>query len=279
VRATTTMDGLAISYHESSAIVSLEGAHVRRLSLGGMEVVKPSGDGVQTHGGIAVLIPYAGRVRHGRYTFEGKEFALPVGREGHAIHGFAKDALWEVAQEGRGSITLKARLEGEGYPGILEAEVTYSVRRASFTTECAVKNISSRDCPIVVGFHPYFLARDWRIVTRGRTRRYALTDHYFPTGVTTAYSFKDAGPKTSLDDVFSVRGTVGLRDARRSLTIVRRRMPYLVVYDGRHAAGVSVAIEPYSGLPDAFNNGIGLAVLKPGRTFACGYEAALSLQA
>jgi aldose 1-epimerase len=37
-----------------------------------------------------------------------------------------------------------------------------------------------------------------------------------------------------------------------------------------------VAVEPCSGLPDAYNNGIGLVRLKPGRTFTCGYEVRLS---
>jgi galactose mutarotase-like enzyme len=55
------MDGLAISSHASRADVSLDGAHVGRLSLDGEEVVMPCSDGIPTHGGIAVLIPYAGR--------------------------------------------------------------------------------------------------------------------------------------------------------------------------------------------------------------------------
>jgi aldose 1-epimerase len=262
----------------SEAKVSLDGAHVASLSLGGEEVLKPSNDGRQTHGGIAVLIPYAGRIREGRYTFEGRSFRLPVNPDGHAIHGFAKDAPWKLVSEKTGSITLGSRLRGAGYPGVIDARIRYTVRPESFSTECFVTNVGPRSCPFVAGFHPYFLARSWRIVTTGRTYRYTLADTYFPTGEKRPFSFAEVGPGTSLDDCFRVAGTIRLEAEGRTLVIARRRMPYLIVYNGKHAEGISVALEPYSGLEDAYNNGIGLVVLRSGESFSCGYKVILSHQ-
>jgi aldose 1-epimerase len=270
------MSRASIRSGSSEAKVSLDGAHVAHLSLDGEEVVKPSNDGGQAHGGIAVLVPYAGRIRDGRYTFEGTSFRLPVSRDGHAIHGFAKDALWKLVREKTGSITLGSRLSSAGYPGVLDARITYSVRPGSFSTECAVTNVGSRSCPFVAGFHPYFLAQSWRIVTTGRTYRYTLADEYFPTGERRPFSFAEVGPGTSLDDCFRVAGAIRLEAEGRTLVITRRRMPYLVVYNGKYAEGTSVAIEPYTGLDDAYNNGIGLVVLKPGESFSCGYKVSLS---
>ncbi|MDA4113228.1 MAG: aldose 1-epimerase [Thaumarchaeota archaeon] len=269
------MSHTSIRSASSEAKVSLDGAHVARLSLGGEEVLKPSDDGRQTHGGVAVLIPYAGRIRDGRYTFEGRSFRLPVSPDGHAIHGFAKDAPWMLVSENADSVTLGSRLTGAGYPGVLDARIRYSVRPESFSTECSVTNIGQRSCPFVTGFHPYFLARNWRIVTTGRTYRYTLADRYFPTGERRPFSFADVGPGTSLDDCFSVAGAIRLEAEGRTLVITRRRMPYLIVYNGKHAEGISVAIEPYSGLEDAYNNGIGLTVLRPGESFSCGYKVSL----
>jgi aldose 1-epimerase len=267
---------VSISRGSSSAVVETAGGHVAEVTLGGEPVVKPSTDGSQTHGGIAVLLPYAGRVRRGEYTFEGRNYKLPVGAGGNAIHGFAKDARWKVARRRADSVLLTSRLEGQGFPGIIEAAITYSIARSSFSTSCAVKNIGKTDSPMVVGFHPYFLGDDWRISTERTVQRYLLRDSYFPTGERVRFSFEGVGPRSKLDDCFKASGVVRFHSGRRELVIRRRRMPYLVVYDGEYAEGRSVAIEPYTGLPDAYNNGIGLVALKPGRTFRCGYDVRLA---
>lgn len=265
------MESVALSYGPSRAEISLLGAHVDRLSLAGADVLKPSGDGRPTHGGAAVLIPFAGRVRDGRYSFDGKAFALPVGPSGHASHGFAKDAPWRIVRKGAASATLETTIEGEGYPGVLEVEVTYALSGESFSTECKVANVSPCPCPLVVGFHPYFLAADWRIEA-DRASRYVLADGFFPTGRTEPYSFENAGHALDFDDVFGLPGKVSLLDPSRTLSILRRRMPYLIVYNGEYAEGRSVALEPYTAVPDAFNNGIGLERLEPGSASSCGYE-------
>lgn len=270
------MTDVVISSGSSRAEVALHGAHVRRLSLDGEEALKPASDGVQTHGGAAVLIPYAGRVRRGRYAFEGVEYQLPVGRTGHAIHGFAKDSQWDPVERTDDTVRLRARLAGEGYPGVLEAEVAYAIGRTEFSTTCEVKNVGKHDCPLAVGFHPYFLAEEWSISAEGRAHKYLLADGYFPTGQRVACSLAERSPSATLDDPFSVAGTVTLKGRGGSLTILRKRMPYLLIYDGKYAEGKSVAIEPYTALPDAYNNGVGLLRLRPGGEFACGYQVQYS---
>src|ERR1700733_7858905 len=110
------MSHASIRCGSSEAKISPDGGYVARLSLDGEEVIKPSNDGSQTHGGIAVLIPYAGRIRSGRYTFEGRSYRLPVKADGHAIHGFAKDARWKLTTEKTGSVTLGSRLRSAEYP-------------------------------------------------------------------------------------------------------------------------------------------------------------------
>lgn len=266
------MADVVVSSGSSKAEVSLTGAHVGSLSLDGEAVLKPSTDGSQTHGGAAVLIPFPGRVRGGVYSFEGSRYAIPVGEDGNARHGFAKDLQWELSEKSTDSARLKTVLAGSGYPVTLEVELKYSLTVSSFSTSCTVRNSGERDCPLAIGFHPYFLAKDWRITT-GKAYRYELADGYFPTGRREEYSFGDAGrARGSLDDVFAVDGQVSLEDAERSLHITRKNMPYLVVYDGKYADGVSVAVEPYTAVPDAFNNGIGLVALHPGQSFACGYS-------
>lgn len=128
----------------------------------------------------------------------------------------------------------------------------------------------------MVGFHPYFLAKDWKIMARSKAYKYALRDKYFPTGRSEFYSFDDAGPDHDHDDTFRVAGPIRFRSECYEVVIRRTGMPFLVVYNGKYADGMSVAIEPYTGTTNAYNNGIGLHVLRPRESFSCGYEIILT---
>lgn len=266
------MRHVSVRHGSTEALVDPVGAYVADLSVGGVRLVKPSPDESQTHGGAAVLIPYAGRVRGGEYSFGGRPFRLPTGKDGNAIHGFAREALWTVEQKTPGSVLLAASLEQEGYPSSLRAVLRYTAGSRTFRTECSVTNTGKSRCPLVVGFHPYFSARKWRLASPSAAYRYELQDRYFPNGKRTRYPMSRAGPGTPLDDCFRASGTVELLTEGYRLRMVRRRMPYLVIYNGRYAEGKSVAIEPYTGLPDAYNSGIGLQTLGPGQSFECGYK-------
>ena len=271
----TSADGILITCGSTTALIDPLGAYVRRLSIGGVPIVKPSTDGIQTHGGIAVLLPYAGRVKRGRYSFEGKAFELPTRKDGHAIHGFAKDTLWGVSTGKEGSVSLAARLRSRGYPGALTASISYSVGARTFSTDCTVRNAGDGDVPVEVGFHPYFLAGEWSIRASSPIYRYQLADRYFPTGERSR-CFLENAEKAEWDDCFRAAGRITLFTGGRELELRRRNMPYFVLYNGKYAGGESVALEPYSGLPDAYNNGIGLRTLSPGQAFRCGYALALS---
>ncbi len=268
-------DEISIAYGSTVARISPLGAHVTHLSIGGTPIVKPSSDGIQTHGGVAVLLPYAGRVKNGRYSFEGKAFKLPTGKDGHAIHGFAKDNPWGASSRRGDSVSMEAVLRGRGYPGPLRVSIAYSAGKSTFSTNCIVKNAGEADVPVVVGFHPYFIAEGWSIESSSEIYRYQLADGYFPTGKRAECSLKGAD-ESEWDDCFSTAGCIRLLTGGRELLIRRKNMQYFVLYNGKYAGGNSVAVEPYSGLPDAYNNGIGLRVLSPGRSFRCGYDLALS---
>ena len=53
-------------------------------------------------------------------------------------------------------------------------------------------------------------------------------------------------------------------------------MPYIVIYNGEHAGNNAVAIEPMTGAPDAYHNGIGIISLDKGNEFKCSYSIEVS---
>src|SRR5437016_4185547 len=55
-------------------------------------------NGRPTRSGIPVLFPFPNRIRAGRYTWDGKEYQLPLDdpKQANSIHGFAVRHPWRV---------------------------------------------------------------------------------------------------------------------------------------------------------------------------------------
>lgn len=261
----------------SAAEVSDEGAYLSSLRLDGIPVLKRGEGSSMTHGGSAVLIPYAGRVRGGEYACGGREYRLPLNKEGNAIHGLVKELRWSLLGKTEDGVRLGTSLLHPGYPTRLECSIEYRLGRAGLSVECEVGNAGELAAPLVVGFHPYFLAGRWSLEHGCAAQRYELENGFFPTGKSEAFDFNGAwyDSGTGFDSLFRCPCDVVLRTDSYSLSISRREMPFLVVYNGKYAEGRSVAVEPYSGAPDAFNNGIGLANVEPKGSFRCGFSLAL----
>jgi aldose 1-epimerase len=256
------------------------GAHLSALFMDNKEILKGSGDGVATHGGSAVLIPYAGRVRGGRYSFNGRNYSLPVNSEGHAIHGLVLGSKWMAVSVSGASAIMTTQLKHDGYPSPLELSVKYSfLSPTSFGVEFEATNAGLRDAPIVVGAHPYFFAKKWSLRHETGIQRLLTEDTHFPNGEFEDFSFngKRFTNEQLFDDCFVGGGGLTLVADGYSLRITRFNMPYFVVYNGEYAEKVSVSIEPLSGAPDAFNNRIGLKILEPQETFRCGFELSLQI--
>ena len=59
-------------------------------------------DGRPTRSGIPILFPFPNRIRVGRFSWEGKEYQLPLNDsvKQNAIHGFACRRPWRVVGQG-----------------------------------------------------------------------------------------------------------------------------------------------------------------------------------
>jgi len=69
------------------------------LSVDGLDLlVTPD---VDDHNfGCFPMAPWAGRIRHGSFDFEGQRYQLPLNNPPHAIHGTARDHPWSEDGEG-----------------------------------------------------------------------------------------------------------------------------------------------------------------------------------
>ena len=245
--------------------------------LGGKDILKQTPDDNPTHGGCAILLPYAGRVRNGEYTYEGKSYSLPKNSEGNAIHGFLKDTNLEIKRSEASLIEMSTSLAHSGYTTTLGVMIQYELSDTRLSVSIRTTNTGKRESPLSIGFHPYFLGKSWELEHNCSVERLEMEDNYFPDGRTLSVDFnRKKLEKEKFDDCFSFPCDAHLVTDQIKLGISKRSMPYTVLFNGKWAEGKSVAFEPYTSAPDAFNNGIGLIHLAGGKSFECGFTIELS---
>ncbi len=247
------------------------GAYIRSVVLNGKSILMQSPDGHQTHGGAAIMIPFANRIRDATYSIDGTQYFLPRNNGQHSIHGLTRERKWTVTSiDDRGELYL--RLEDSGYPGVLDCSILMRISAGSFSVSMNFVNISGRKQPLSPGMHPYFLFDgSWSITDPSSVQMLEYHDSYFPTGRLLQFDSQllSWNSGRQFDNCFFVGNSMTMDLGDHGMRIETVNMPYFVVYNGEYSLNRSVAVEPMVGAPDAFNNGIGLKVLMPGESFSC----------
>lgn len=257
---------------EMSCGLSHRGAYLMFLRFENRELIQPSLDGHQTHGGSAVLIPYANRVRNGTYQYEGTTYHLPLDRDGNSIHGLVRDMSWDSRKISENEVEFYSVLMHESYPSYLKVAVRYSLSSYSMTLYSKCENVGPRTCPLMVGFHPYFAMEEWHIKSEMPMFSLHKQDDSWPDGGMDMARQDGLNWKGSFDSTFLSYGSLIISDIKIKIRMERFNMPFLQLYNGKYARGTAVAVEPMTGAPDCYNNGMGLLSLPPGDSFSCGFR-------
>ena len=75
------------------AVDLVHGGRIASVVIDGREIIV-TGDPDPLRWGAYPMAPYAGRVRHGGFTFRGRDYTLPLGMPPHAIHGTVMHRPW-----------------------------------------------------------------------------------------------------------------------------------------------------------------------------------------
>jgi aldose 1-epimerase len=297
---------MLLSHDQQRAIVSPWGAALRRYFLmesSGAEtdVVWGYTGGSRKKGGQGdVLIPFPGRIKDGRYTFDGRSYQLERNdKEGpNAIHGFVRNIPWALRERQSDRAEFEVTVEAaeyaaRGYPFSLTIRVTYRLESTGLSCGFAVLNGGATSAPVGVGFHPYFTVgtaaiddAEARIPAGGYLEfddRLAPTGRILPTGGG-EWDYRRFAPIGSrrfnhcyMDLERDPNGSciASLRNPSNGRTIdvvMDRSFSALVIYSGDAIAEAprrALAIEPMTCASDAFNHPEwGLKRLTPGDTFA-----------
>ena len=138
---------------------------------------------------------FANRIAGGRFTLDGRTYAVPCNEGEVALHGgpdgfdrrvFTADPVVDHPDGGRSVTLRRTSPDGEnGFPGTLEVAVTYTVRGAELTIE----HEATTDAPTVVNLtnHAYWnLAGggsvEDHVVTIPAERYLPVDAHLIPTG-------------------------------------------------------------------------------------------------
>src|SRR5688500_5057784 len=73
------------------------GGRIVSLTVEGFRLLRtPDDDPGGAHWGSFVMAPWAGRTRHGRFTFDSVEHQLEINAGAHSIHGTVREQPWRV---------------------------------------------------------------------------------------------------------------------------------------------------------------------------------------
>lgn len=280
----------ALSAHGYDAVVTQSGV-LRVLRHEGRDLVDGfDADAMPSGGRGQLLVPWPNRIRDGRYAFAGtdQQLALTEPKRGNASHGLVRWVSWTLLRHEPAVVELGYLLPAQtGYPWALDLRTTYALGPDGLRVTQAATNLADSPAPYASGAHPYLLAGPgpvdgWSLDLPAHTVLTVDEERLLPTGLA---SFDGVVGDTLAGTVLNHAVTdldrdgdgiarVRLRDGGTGVELwVDEHHRWLQVYtaDDTPTPRVSVAVEPMTAPPDAFNSGDDLVVLEPGATFAASW--------
>lgn len=192
--------------------------------------------------GCYPMVPWAGRVRHGRFAFRGQDCRLPPNLGEHAIHGVGFGMPWTVERKSPVCAELSLQLPEDArwpFGGTVRHRIEVETP-GRLKMELSV-TADTHAMPVMLGWHPWFRKPDW--IRFSPEKMYPRDAE----GMATLPLIPPSpGP---WDDCFVNDRPVDIHRAGRMLQLTSN-CRHWVVYD---AAVHATCVEPQSGPPDAFN--------------------------
>lgn len=243
-----------------------------------------------------ILFPFPNRLKNGRYLFEGKMYQFDCndtdGRP-NALHGIAQKVCFEVVNKIESND--KAQLETAwttdethpAYPFKVQLKVIFTFDANGLNIHTRVTNVGTKNAPFGLGWHPYFSlgTKIDDLEMQLPAHKILLTDEYLiPTGkLSDPFTFLSPEP---IENTFLDTGYLLLPSQEDKIILLCNKSTeatlqlklskgydFLQIYTPHHRN--SIAIEPQTCAPNAFNNGLGIANLLPEQTTEYSFHVSL----
>ncbi len=224
------------------ALAPEAGGRIARIRHEGVEwlVDEQEGGAATIAWGCYPMVPWAGRIRHGRFNFDGRAYALPTNFGEHAIHGVGFALPWQIDSIAADSASLSLKLPEDDYwPFGGTATQAIHLTPHSLELRLAVQ-AGTQPMPAVLGWHPWFRKPDQLLFE---------PEAMYPRdeeGIA-RLPLESASPGP-WDDCFINQNDITLVYGGQRLTL-QSNTHHWVVYD---AAPHATCVEPQTGPPDGF---------------------------
>ncbi|MBW8812265.1 MAG: aldose 1-epimerase [Caulobacterales bacterium] len=260
------------------------GGSVLTLRKAGIDLLRPTPAGADDVLETACfpLVPYANRIREGRFELGGRTARLAPNLPGerHPLHGDGWRGAWRVEAQGEASAELAFEPAAGGWPWPYRARQRFRLDADALEITLAVTNASDAAGPFGLGFHPYFphAAEAWLTATTDGvwlTDAEVLPERWVPGQPLGAWAQGAPARGPALVDHCHTgwRGParIDLGPGRPSLRLsASPELAWLQVYAPPDQD--FFCVEPVSHAPDAVNMADpaahGLRWLQPGETWA-----------
>ncbi len=278
----------AIATGGHAAVVVEVGGGLRSYAAHGRPMIDGYAESEMCSGGAGqVLAPWPNRIRDGRWPWQGADQRLPLSEPSahNAIHGLVRWRPWTLVSHSADAVTVRCQIDPRpGYPCSVLLATTWSVSAGGLRAEHAAENTGETVAPFGLGVHPYLvvpgvpvddLVLELPAGTALRTDDRGLpVEDYAVAGSALDYRTGRRIGAEVIDTAFTdFRGGVstvrltGPTGAGAEVTL-EESFSWVQVFTGDTLRAPrrrrSVAVEPMTCPPDAFNSGRDLVVLEPG---------------
>ncbi len=265
-----------------SVTVSDYGAQLQSVKLDGVERLW-QGDPAVWDERSPILFPFVGRIKEGKYTFEGKEYPAP------GPHGFARRSTFTLADHGEDYLTYRLTSSEQTkavYPFDFALDITYRIDANNLTQSFTVKNTDNRVIYYAFGAHPGFLVpategsdfNDWYLeFAEGEALNQAMLDGMFMSRRVEPCRFAK-GNRISLyhemfdDDAFILTGLKNKKfvlkndKTKEQIASDCSDFEYLAFWQATGSGAKYLCVEPWNGLPSDATDPEDLTVKRDMRT-------------
>ena len=277
------MPGLTLTSGDWQAGLLPSGGMLTGLTFRGTPVLRSMASGSTDPLDSACFpeIPYANRIRGGRFTWQEADVQLPhnVPPESSSLHGLGWQSEWAIESHREFKCALEHYHVGIGpapfgpeittWPWAYQAEQRVRLGPKGCAISLGITNRSNVPMPTGLGLHPTFRRRPETRVQFGSGGMILTDNALIPVGtIASSDHFADWARGTTLPDYtidhcfMKWDGLARIEDDLGSITITARGAPFLHVY--APADGSALCLEPVSHMPDALNQDpAGMIALPP----------------
>lgn len=254
------------------------GGAVGRFALDGVDVLRPAEEGTDDPLRTACfpLVPFANRIAHGAFAFEGRTVRLPrnFGDHPHVLHGQGWRNPWRIAEAAADHATLVYDHAADEWPWAYRATQHVRISPDGMRLELLLSNRADSAMPASLGFHPYFPKAAGTVLEAAVDGVWLSDETGIPTAAAAPDHVADFAAGAPLADApfadhchFGWTGRAVIRRPSGAIELTASRaLDHLHVYN---PPGLPFfCAEPVSAMPDAFNRAgsATIAVLPPEST-------------